>query len=559
MRGYVSLAWLGNDPTALALVERIRARAAQEGAIDAERSASSWTATFGPARPGVYSPTAGCLVVGEVFEHPREEAAAHCGDSPIEIATWFARTRWGRYVILFRDASSASVSVFRDPSGALAAHVWTRDGVRIVASGTPDWLMEVAAPPIALDWTAVAGFVQSPFDAPRHSGVRGLRTVQPGELLLPSGEAAIVWSAEAIAARPQRDPSLAQRRLRQRLDACVAALGRVGTRTGDRDRIGLEISGGLDSAIVAGAVKAQGLSVRLALNTFADATETDEERFARAVADRAALPLTRRRRTAMVFDAGRFEATAGDPQPSQNGRDLENDQLVADSCWEAGVSRLITGKGGDALFFQMHTPLAFADQMCRRGWLAVGGPLLPGVARWTRTSAWSVIAEARRANAAGHEPIPPAKRMQIAAIAGGLGYYSACRRSAVADMIHPLMSQPLVEWALETPVPLLVAGGRDRWLARETFADRLPPLIAARRGKGDYAAWFNRQVAANLPFLRDYLLDGRLAREGVIDRSGMEERLQADRLRWQGGAAEILAAVSVEAWVRRWEARRARA
>lgn len=37
---------------------------------------------------------------------------------------------------------------------------------------------------------------------------------------------------------------------------------------------------------------------------------------------------------------------------------------------------------------------------------------------------------------------------------------------------------------------MLVAGGRERGLARAVFADRLPAIVANRRGKGDYAACF---------------------------------------------------------------------
>ena len=113
-----------------------------------------------------------------------------------------------------------------------------------------------------------------------------------------------------------------------------------------------------------------------------------------------------------------------------------------------------------------------------------------------------------------------------------------------------------MEWSLRTPVHLLAPDGRERGLARDAFADRLPDSVLARKGKGDYAAYFNQQAVQNLPFLRTYLLDGRLAAQGVIDRVVMEARLDEDALRWHGGAPEILAVVSVEAWVRRWERRR---
>ncbi|QYC09308.1 asparagine synthase C-terminal domain-containing protein [Brevundimonas nasdae] len=325
---------------------------------------------------------------------------------------------------------------------------------------------------------------------------------------------------------------------------------------GRNSRLGVELSGGLDSSIVAGAARAMELPIALTLNTRGPQPETDERRFATMMANWIGLPLEVRLRQEVVFTAEAFEATAGDPWPSQNGRDLANDLTVVEACRSAGVDRLLTGKGGDALFFQMHTPLTFADLWRRRPIQALLSPALPGVARWTRSSTWSVLRASRHAlqDLKVHD-LSPGKRMQIAAIESGLAYYSRCLRSDVVDMVHPLMSQPLIEWALRTPVPDLTPGGQERGLARRVFADRLPEAIANRRAKGDYAAYFNQQTAANLPFLRDYLLGGRLADQSVFDRADMEARLVPDRLLWRGGAAEILAAVSTEAWVRRWEAR----
>ena len=76
-----------------------------------------------------------------------------------------------------------------------------------------------------------------------------------------------------------------------------------------------------------------------------------------------------------------------------------------------------------------------------------------------------------------------------------------------------------VELALGLSVPLLTDDGRaDRRLARAAFADRLPPEILHRRSKGEMTAYFGRQAAASIPFLRDHLLGGRLAARGLIDR-----------------------------------------
>ena len=551
MRGYVALSWIEGDVAASRAAEDVLRSALDQGYESRASGPNWWVASKGPRAPGCFSPKPQILVVGEVFLHPENSRGAVEGSSEAEFAAAYARNRWGRYVVLFLGEDGAIRSVFRDPSGALPAHAWCARGLQVVASDTPDWLAVAVRPPVDLDWDRVRQLVEAPFELGAPWPLKGLQSVAPGELRVLGSSSEQVWSAEAIAASDPLSAADSRRMLRQRLDVCVGALA-------GRRETGIEISGGLDSAIVAAAAAEVRVPVKLALNLRAGETETDERRFARHVAERWGLPLQERRRRDRAWTAEAFEATAGDPLPSQNGRDLANDAAVAQACREAGVEVLLTGKGGDALFFQAHTPFAFADLWWDRPLRAPFSRQLPGVARWTRTSTWSLLRTAIRSRLEGRcdGDLPPGKRLHLAALQSGIAYYSACRRGDVVDLAHPLMAQPLVEWALRTPIPTLVPAGRERGLAREVFTDRLPASVASRRGKGDYAGCFNRLAARNLPFLRDYLLGGRLAAEGVIDRGAMELRLQPETLCWRGGAAEILAAVSVEAWVRRWEARR---
>jgi len=552
MRGYVALSWSSSDRAGRSLARTIRERAVSEGFRAVEVSRCGWVGVQGPRPPTVHRPRTGCLVIGEVFDHPHALAGQAPIGSDLEVASWYSSNRWGRYVLLFQRAGGGIRAIFRDPAGALEALSWKSGGVQVVAAHTPDWLLAVAPPAIDFDWDRIRELVASPFTVDQRPAIRGLTSVGRGELMAVSGDREQLWRPEALAGQPVWRRRTASEGLRQTLDLCVAALA-------GETPLGVELSGGLDSSILGGALGDLGKSVILALNTRADRAETDERAFANAVAARLGVTLTRRARREIAYSAELFEATADGPVPSQNGRDLTNDRAVLDACREAGVTTLMTGKGGDALFFQMPTPLAFADLWWDRPLRGLGSTLLPGVARWTRTSTWSVLATARESRRASSRPdLPPAKRLQIAAIESGMAYYSRCLRTEAIDMVHPLMAQPLIEWALKTPVPLLASGGRDRALARMTFADRLPEAVATRRGKGDYGTYFNRQVAANLPFLRSYLLDGRLASEGILDRASMEARLHTDTLRWQGGAPEILSAVSTEAWVRRWARRGAR-
>jgi asparagine synthase (glutamine-hydrolysing) len=549
MRGFLTFSWSVDDPVSVRTAEAMKSAAREDGWTEIETRAGCWVGVRGPNPPRAYSPRTGTLIIGEVFTHPSAVSGGADGETDEAFAAWYSRNRWGRYVILFRGPTGALTSVFRDPSGSLAVHGWRARGVQILTSGVSNAVVGVAPPDAGFDWDRVRALAERPFDLGGPPALTNITTVEPGHLATMDGSSIPLWSPEVIAETPTRRAAEARQDLRRTLDLSVSAL------TGRR-AIGMEISGGLDSAIIGGTLKALGRPIAFALNTRALHAETDERRYAQDVADAVGAVLTCRARDAVAYSAELFEATAGDPWPSQNGRDLGNDLLVAAACRDAGVETLLTGKGGDALFFQMHTPLAFADLWWRRPMRSLASGHLPGVARWTRNSTWSLIRTAQESRRNAPDDLPPGKRMQIAAIASGLAYYSVCRRSEVVDMIHPLMAQPLIEWSLRTPVPHLVPNGRERGLARDVLMDRLPASVANRQGKGDYAAYFNQQAAQNLPFLKSYLLDGRLAAERIIDRGVMEARLQEDVLRWQGGASEILASVSLEAWVRRWEARR---
>ena len=99
---------------------------------------------------------------------------------------------------------------------------------------------------------------------------------------------------------------------------------------------------------------------------------------------------------------------------------------------------------------------------------------------------------------------------------------------------HPLCSQPVVEACLALPTALLTAGGRDRGLARKAFRERLPDTIVNRRSKGEMTRIYGRLIVDNLDILRPWLIDGRLAALGLIDRATAETELTPEALIWRG-------------------------
>ena len=199
-------------------------------------------------------------------------------------------------------------------------------------------------------------------------------------------------------------------------------------------------------------------------------------------------------------------------------------------------------------------------------------------ARWGARSVWSILSRAGRGPAPPApsgtpgwltplaSPVPPhpwltdsprlgpARRIQIEGLIDGPGFSAASRQTAVVDLRHPLLAQPVVEACLSIPTDRLTLG-RDRGLARRAFADRLTPEIAARRSKGDLTAYYGRRIAVSLPALRPWLLDGALCAQGLLDRRRIEQALTTEHLIWRGGYREIMIAATMESWWRTWAGR----
>lgn len=567
MGSVLALSWEASDA---ALAKRIIDDASQAGFAPVSSLARGWIGVRGPRPPQLRNLRGGLILLGDVFTGPDGQSLATGGR--------LARLRsvvdafWGRYIALDQDADGTLRAALRDPSGASELVSWRCGAVQVVSTDTPDWLMTAAPAPVAIDWSGVAALITDPLAGLAQPPLTGLNVLNAGEMIdLDTHWREQVWVPTIEANAEIWNPDVARSGLRDRVELCVQALA------GEVSAPGSELSGGLDSAVIAVALRDHRARCGLWLNAWSTRPETDERHYARAVADRLGLRLAVVRRVEQALEAETLDATAGGVRPGYNGADPVFDALVAEACRAAGIEGLFTGKGGDALFYQGASPTVFTDLVMGRGLSALLSPKLAGIARWTRRSTWSLMRGAWSPSApalepgdrwvrgravstphpwlAGAEGLAPAKRLQVQALASNLAYATACRRTEVVDLIHPLMSQPLVEWSMRIPTPVLTGGIVDRHLARSAFADQLPAEVVWRRSKGDYTATFEREAAASLPFLKSHLLDGLLARHGILDRVQTEALLDRDRLMWAGGGLHLTTAALVESWLRVWSTR----
>jgi len=485
---------------------------------------------------------------------------------------------WGRYVALLGSASGDLVA-FRDPSGAVDCFLLQHEGLRIAASTLPPGLLRCTGACLAIDWRAVSQGVR--YIGAFSAGVPffGLHGVSPGALAcFKSGGVAEtqLWRPSTFVQGSAPQGRDLGPQIRMTVDRCIGALAAVS------GPILMEASGGLDSSVVAATLARVGAPVRAWLNHVTRDPAGDERAYAQRLIDHIGGELTVCYRDEHPVDVAALSATATSVRPSINALDQRHDEDVLAAADAAGVRSIFTGHGGDGLFFV--TPMASiaVDLRRRTGLLGLFSSELGDLARWTRRSSWSLMSQALKRSVRdrwagglyapwlvgdvetsspphpwleGLSDVTPAKRHHVEDLVLTLMFGGASRRSERYDLVHPLLSQPIMELCLSIPIDLLVQGGRDRALARQTFKDRLPEEIWSRRSKGELGATAGRRITAGLPSLRPFLLDGLLARQGLIDRVQLEPVLNPTYLAQYGGYIDILRTAAIEAWARHWTER----
>lgn len=482
----------------------------------------------------------------------------------LDLARGVVAEGWGRYILLWID-NAGRLCLLRDPSGALDCLWWITGGARFVARNPPQAINPLLPTDLAIDWPALAALARSPQLISGPLPLVGLHAVTAGDLALVGDD------EKALDVRPIWRPAdfchkgtswdESPERLVALIDQVVEDLV-----TG-HERVLCELSGGLDSSIVSSSIVARNLVSKTSfLNFHDDRPEGDERRYALAASAKLAVPLTTVRKPVRPITFEEMAQIAFAARPALHGLDPVYDVDVAERARTNGATGLVTGQGGDAVFFQSPDPRVYVDRLHRRPlrWPEPG--YLFDVARWTRRSAWCVasLAFEKRPSASMDcrhpwltemEGLPPAKAAQIGHLANAGLFWGDCRRSRQAELLHPLLSQPVMEHCLAIPTDRLTQGGRDRALARQAFRRRLPALVVERRDKGDLSCFYGKVVRSSAPMLRDLLLTGRLCAQGILDRDEVERGLADADLVWDAASSRFLVFAQLEAWALVWERR----
>lgn len=524
---------------------------------------------------------ASSIVVGEIFARGSADpvtCSAAASVSRDAFATTLIDHFWGNYVAI--GVAGAERFVLRAPFGDLACY-WLDIGDRVVLATSVDLLRVFGAPRPLIDWTELARFLLATEFRRGTTCLTNIGDLSGGhELRVADGLVTIRsrWSPwhfiPADRHAVSRAPAAAA--LRAAINMVVAA------RTSSTRSSVLQLSGGLDSSIVAAAL-AESRHPFSCLNMVTDDPDGDERVYARAAAAHCGASLTEVMRDVdlITFNGSRSSRL---PRPTDRQFRQPSEAAARALATAVGAGVVLDGGGGDNMFCSLQSPTPLLDR------LAVEGP---GAGIWRTAKDISLLAEvsvatvARRALArrltrgaryrwaldhsfissdaqagAGSfldhpwlEPPDsalPGEAAQIAMLLAASALTESPDSEDTVAFVSPLVAQPIAEAVLAAPTWLWFEDGRNRAIARRAFADGLPPAIIFRHSKGTPASFMANLVEARGEEIGRLLFDGMLARQGLLDMNAVSALLRARGPARDLGFARLLQLADAEVWARHW-------
>lgn len=502
---------------------------------------------------------------------------------------WLIEHMWGSYVAFLRDPVRKDTFVIRDCSGKLPCYRLRHPQVDVFFAD-PALLPAIGFPRASLNWGYLAGFLCCSQLQIRETALEGVTELLAGDRFQRSSSGICThdcaWSPWEIFRRPMiHDFTHAVERARAITVSCIRAWGSI------YDTIILNLSGGLDSTVVlASLLQDRRRPEIVCANRFGAKRAEDERSFARlaaAMGDVTLLEIPIVPETRIIDDAlTHLPVTAKPTVPGTIG--VLELALLQDLSRRFRACSIWTGQGGDHLFMQTPVPFGPVDYLAINGLRLGFLRTLRDAARLSHLNYWRLIGllwekDFERATSAiggarlvnhpfltqegrartsleylthpwmvNSESLPPGRRFQTAALCEVLNRHRPLPGLQSTFEHHPLLSQPLIELCLSIPSNVHLFGGSDRAVERAAFADLIPDRIAARSQKGQSTFSILETIHRSAGYLRALLLDGSLAREGILDRAALEPYVTGQRPVDVTTFWPLLSCIAAELWIGNW-------
>lgn len=506
---------------------------------------------------------------------------------------WLIDHAWGDYVAFGCDGDHGYKWVLKDPTGSLPCLRTEFRGVSIFFSRIGD-CMDLRLLRFTANEAFLRAHMMSGSSLQNVSSLNEASPVRRGECIefrRDGGgwrsESKIYWTPLSFAGADDllEDPKIAARAMHSAIKSATAGLARL------HRCLLLRLSGGLDSSIVAGCLK--GTASRFTAYTyFSPVGRSDERPWARMAAAHAGCEHMEYPLHPLDLNLKLGLQMPPSPEPTALLGFIQRSMVERELIERTGATGIFNGEGGDSGFCSDSLSYAVSEFLRRHGIAPRLFRLASQVALLTQKSTWAVLNTAIRRvisdNDAGmpRERILEASQLVSADIKQDYRgndtvthpWFQGQRRipwdkirrigtlmmtpdsytvfgsteAALPEIVSPLYSQPVLEILLRIPIHTHFHGGRDRGLARTAFSAEVPEPILRRLWKDRAPGFHDQLLERERPFLKETLLDGALASNGLLDRKLLEEVLSSGPTKNTVYPGEIFRHLDSELWARHW-------
>lgn len=539
------------------------------------------------------------VIIGRLF---RRSGRAQAGHVPDDISDHESRqitntagrhlvdNYWGRYTAFLSNPVRQQKIVLSDPTGALPAYYFETDAYLLIFSNGADF-HDLGLTSLTFNTGRVVSHIKLHLLDYENTGFNEIRKInRGGALVVGNGRATAeqYWHPARFVEKSRKwQKEEAARALQDSVTQAVEAWGSI------FDRVGVSLSGGLDSSIVLAALmKAASPPPAYAMHAYFPASaESDERRWARAVAERAGVEIDCIELNIDDIDLTSVRNFTFNAEPINCLGSAISGARNRHFAEKFGVQSLLTGHGGDMVFLQGATASA-EDYVWNHGWRWGALRCVAENALVNRTSFYDALAATvssrrhgqglslnalmkNRTNAIIRKDVFEEVDLdkQCSHWLSELQEISVGKAAQLSNSwctqyhtipsnddwevlkIHPLLSQPVIETIARIPAYLFCLHGVDRGLARYAFRHDLPRAVAARQSKGSAHDYYENLYTRHLPFFRESLTSGNLVQLGILDAEALERALSIEISENSMAKYQVLELIDIEHWAKWWKAK----
>lgn len=562
--------------------ERARSHSFEQVRHERDLCAGSPRLWIGPVTPVINLGAAG-VIIGILFSRTSSARLKSLPSNAPDranskcLASWLVRECWGAYVAILTGLQADGAQILVDPSGLLPAY-GTETGTHYLVVSSPDLIEQVTGERPQPCWPATQAHLARPDLRQRSACLKQVSEFGRGELTIVGKKVSVsatLWSPQIfMPAGNSRSCGDVAEELQAITTMVVGAWANV------LGPVAVAASGGVDSSMICAALAKTGHPFGCITLATADPSG-DESAYVEMLSRHLGV-----RYEARVYDMQHidplYSVSTGLARPTRKPFMAALDTALFQARQSLGAKVIFDGNGGDSLFCFLHSAVPVVDRLLIEGpgrgsvstfldMCRLTGCDLPTMTRAVtrrllHRRGGSVWAPDLRLLTAGAEdvenvePLSPWFDVSVGCHQGKHDHLALILRNqnrlnglASLPRFSPLMSQPMVEYCLGVPTWLWCTGGINRAPARAAFASDLPRDILVRTSKAGPDSFLWQFFETYRPLYRELLLDGMLARNGLLDRDSVEQALKVDSTSASEIIYRVFDVVEAENWVRSWQ------